>query len=320
MTDTNKGGVRRGRSPSFPFINLKVAVTRLKELEAKFGRHPVPVTKAGLAWNMKEGSSQAYQTLAALKSFGFIDYSGIGPGRDATLTDDARTYLRAQQDEIKNGIIREAALKPKEIAKYWEVWLTDPPIEAVRLDQLILKANYTDEGAKTFLKVYDETIAYAGLTQSDKPDEDDSDNIFRVGDAVNWEIQGQIQWREPWKVVEVATHDDGEQYLKVEGSGSDAGQSGWIPMKQAIQQEAVSLEPTGGSRTFTPPPMHAIDDNMPSKGVRREVFALDEGDVVLIYPDQMSKDSYDDLEGYLKLFLKKARRRAGMSEPTLDEE
>lgn len=44
--------------------------------------------------------------------------------------------------------------------------------------------------------------------------------------------------------------------------------------------------------------------------MRREIFALDEGDVILTFPDNLSADSYEDLEAYLQLFLRKARRRA----------
>ena len=76
--------------------------------------------------------------------------------------------MRAQQEHIKKDIIRKAALAPKEIAKYWAEWKTDPPLDEVRLDELGLKANYTKDGATAFLKVYDDTIAYAGLSDSDK--------------------------------------------------------------------------------------------------------------------------------------------------------
>ena len=172
-TKPDESGARRARSPSFPFIPLETAISRLEELEIKFRRHPVPVQKAGLGWKMKEDSSQAAQTLAALKSFGFLKYEGSRDARKALLTDDARTYLRAQQEQIKKDIVRKAALKPKEIAKYWAGWKADPPIDEVRLDDLVLNANYTQDGAKAFLKVYDDTIAYAGLSSSDKlPDEE----------------------------------------------------------------------------------------------------------------------------------------------------
>lgn len=43
-------------------------------------------------------------------------------------------------------------------------------------------------------------------------------------------------------------------------------------------------------------------------GARRTVFALDEGDVVITFPPNLSVDSVSDLEEYLKIFMKKARR------------
>ena len=51
-------------------------------------------------------------------------------------------------------------------------------------------------------------------------------------------------------------------------------------------------------------------ENKLFQGARKEVFALDEGDVVLTFPENISPDSYGDLEGYLNLFLKKAKRKA----------
>jgi len=47
-------------------------------------------------------------------------------------------------------------------------------------------------------------------------------------------------------------------------------------------------------------------------GVRKAVFALSEGDVMLSFPDDLSPESVTDLEDYLGIFLKKARREAGM--------
>ena len=46
------------------------------------------------------------------------------------------------------------------------------------------------------------------------------------------------------------------------------------------------------------------------RGMRREVFALDEGDVILTFPDSLSAASFHDLHGYLQLFVRKAQRRA----------
>ncbi len=167
----------RERSPSFPFIPIRVAVDRLIAFEQYFRRHPTPTNKAGLAWDMRKTSSQADQTLAAMRSYGFIGYEGTRASRVAKLTDEGRKFIRTQQDSVKKQILRQCALRPKIIRKYWATWGADRPHDAVALDQLY-DAGFSDVGAVKFLKIYDDTIAYAGLTDSDKIDienEDQSD-------------------------------------------------------------------------------------------------------------------------------------------------
>lgn len=174
----------RERSPSFPIISLKSAVERLEKFEATFGRHPAPYKKAGMAWGIKEGSSQANQILAALKAFGFLDYQGSGNERQAFISEMGRTYLRAQQDNIKKDVLRKAALKPKQFAKFWPDWKSDRPIDPVCLDELVLTHGFNDNAAPTFLRVYDETMAFAGLTDPDKITDDfdeDGDDIPEDG-------------------------------------------------------------------------------------------------------------------------------------------
>jgi len=158
----------RDRSPSFPFVPLQTAVARLEAFDKYFGRHPAPPAKAGLAWGMKEKSSQADQTLAALRSFGLIRYGGMGASREVSLTEEGRTYLRAEQESVKKQVLKQSALRPKTIRKFWAIWGADRPPDAVALDDLRLKHAFSDAGATNFLKVYDATIAYAGLSESDK--------------------------------------------------------------------------------------------------------------------------------------------------------
>ena len=55
------------------------------------------------------------------------------------------------------------------------------------------------------------------------------------------------------------------------------------------------------------------DDEEPEKaGVRKSRFALAEGDVVVTFPDNLSADSVEDLDGFWQVFIKKARREAGI--------
>lgn len=159
---------KRERSPSFPFIPLKTAIERLAALDAYSNRHPVPAKHSGAAWGYKGYTSQAMQTLAALKAFGLISYRGSGDSLEAVLSEDGRTYLRAQQESIKEEILKRVAIKPKALATYFSKWGTSRPNDAICLDELVLKGGFNATGAKTFLSVYDETISYAGLSNSDK--------------------------------------------------------------------------------------------------------------------------------------------------------
>ena len=161
---------KKDRSPSFPFIPLKVAVERLELLDKHFGRHPTPANLIGPAWGYKGLTSQADQTLAALRSYGFVTYEGVGTKRTISVSDDGRIYLRAQQENIKEAALRQAALRPRNIRRFWAEWGVDRPVDAVALDTLILNNGFGDNGARAFLRVYDETVAFAKLSPSDKAD------------------------------------------------------------------------------------------------------------------------------------------------------
>lgn len=187
MNDELTARAPRERSPSFPVVSLKVAVERLKDFDNKFGRHPARYPRAGLAWGMEEGSSQANRYLAALKSFGLVEYKGSGTNRTVEVSEAGRRYLLAQQPSIKEEIIRSAALKPKAIAKFWPSWQADRPPDEVCLDELRLTHGFTKASAPQFLKVYDETISFAGLTSHDKvgvvEDDDDEDEPHEETDV-----------------------------------------------------------------------------------------------------------------------------------------
>lgn len=49
---------------------------------------------------------------------------------------------------------------------------------------------------------------------------------------------------------------------------------------------------------------------VPPAGTRREVVTLDEGDVVITFPEALSAESFADLKDHLDLFIKKMQRRA----------
>src|SRR5437868_1490345 len=130
---------KRDRSPNFPCVPLKTAVDRLIAFDKYFGRHAAPLGKVGLAWGQKENSDQAGQILSALRYYGLVDYQGSPPGRQAIISESGRTYLRAQQETTKQAVLRQAALRPRMIRKFWASWGTDRPPDPVSLEELTLR-------------------------------------------------------------------------------------------------------------------------------------------------------------------------------------
>lgn len=297
------------RSPSFPFISLPNALARLAALEEKFGRHPTPANKIGLAWGMKEASSQAAQTVAALKSFGMVQYDGGGPGRLTIITEDGRNYLRAQQESVKLAIVRRLALTPKVIASYWQDWGRKRPIDEVALDELVLKAAFTQSAAETFLRVYDETIAYAGLTDSDKDADADGDTDgvetppapeLTVGDWVSVEAGGQVVF-DKTRIREISG-----DWVFVEAS-----QTGSKMADVTLLEKGAQIDQQPPTLPFAPKA-----DERGSLGDELDRFTVDEGVVKITFPTGMSADSVGELEQFFQLFIKKAKRRAGAEKPS----
>jgi hypothetical protein len=155
---------KRDRSPAFPQIPLGEAVERLTAFEKYFGRHPASLDKAGLAWGIK----QFGDILASLRYFGFIEYAGGSNSRHIVITEVGRNLLRAQQESVKQQILKTAALKPKEMSKFWAIWGADRPPDPVCIDQLVMGNGFSDRGAPLFLRSYDATIAFARLARTDK--------------------------------------------------------------------------------------------------------------------------------------------------------
>jgi hypothetical protein len=167
MTDDADAAGPRDRSPGYPIVSLEMALQRLAEFEAHFKRSGARAEKVGDAWGIT-AKPYAGRIVAALRYYGLLDYQGSGTDRQVIVSDEGRKYLRAQQEDTKREVIREAALRPKAIAKFWSKWGVDHPADAARLDELVINNGFSEAGARQFLKVYDATISYAKLSDSDK--------------------------------------------------------------------------------------------------------------------------------------------------------
>jgi len=157
---------QRDRSPAYPVVALETALAKLAEFEAHYKRTPARPEKVGDAWNINT-KAYADRIAAALRYFGLLEYQGSGKDRSIVVSETGRKYLRAQQEELKRQIVKELALRPRQIANHWNNWRADRPADAACLDAL-MDEGFSEGGARDFLKVYDATITYAKLSDSDK--------------------------------------------------------------------------------------------------------------------------------------------------------
>ena len=232
MTDATETAAQRDRSPAFPVVSLEAAVGKLTEFEAHFKRTAARPDKVGEAWNIKT-KAYADRIAAALRYFGLLEYQGSGKERSVVLSEDGRKYLRAQQEELKQQIMKAAALRPKQIAKHWNEWGADRPADAACLDAL-MDQGFSEGGARDFLKVYDATITYAKLSDSDKADltvEDEAEEEVGTGEIAPLvasrnppppptpPLQGKVRIMEGERVV-FTEETDPANYVKLVASGA----------------------------------------------------------------------------------------------------
>lgn len=160
----------RERSPSFPFISLPRAVERLREMSDAHKKSHARLPVVGATWGYAPKSSGLLQTVAALKAYGLIDDVGSGQDRKVQITDLGWRILHDARPGSKDAAIREAALKPRLIAEYAQQWADERPSDAHCMSELQLDRGFSEAAANTFLKVFDNTIDYAGLQKSDMND------------------------------------------------------------------------------------------------------------------------------------------------------
>ncbi len=80
------------------------------------------------------------------------------------------------------------------------------------------------------------------------------------------------------------------------------------PEKSPVAPEKQDVAQHGPKPSSTRP--KGEDMIPPPAGMRKAVFALAEGDVTLTFPEGLSAESVEDLEGYIEILLRKVRRDA----------
>lgn len=165
---TDNGGPKRDRGPSFPFIALDKAVDRTRQLYLKAKRFEVRVADAAADWGYGAKSSGAFQTIAALLAFGLIEDSGSGDARKIKVSEMGLRILEDNRPGVNAALMAEAALKPKLIAEFAELWKDGRPDDAHAISDLKFDHGFTAESAPRFLRIFDDTIRFTKAPGLDK--------------------------------------------------------------------------------------------------------------------------------------------------------
>lgn len=300
------------RSPSYPSMSLEEATEAVGKIEAQYRGSAVDRENAAKLLGYSGLSGPANKSLAALASYGLVERAGKGMMR---VTSRARSILHADSDSSKARELREAALEPKLFQELKERFqdVRVPPLDGVvtHLNREGFNPKAVAPAAKAFVTTmqFIESLEdgsgnlgdHEEVTGSEGPAEGYSFSGASVGDFVQWESNGALQFEMPRRVRWVA---ESGAWLAVEGSEES------IPTSQIILEERPSVPATPQK---APPPEDAnrdVHQQPVKKGHRKAVFPVSEGDVTFVFPENMTLDGIEELEAYLAVFLKKEKRNA----------
>lgn len=323
MSEKEVPSGERPRSPSFPYVDLKEAVSRARKIYDQDGKGETSKPALASHWGFKSpGSSSFLRTLAALGAFGLI--SGK-KGRYRLTPSGLRILLDSNPDSPdRKEAIQKAALSPKAYKELFTEIDGHLPSDVTLRTKLLLDRGFTEASVDKFIGGFKKTLTYAGLLKDgtidsvgeggedgsepeDASPEGASRPKLRVGDLVQWESQGVLQF--PRAVTVLGFTEDGE-WVFVEGSETGLPVSQLTLVESAKKEppmpETATLKPPASPHTpVTPPPLNPFSQ-MP--GFKQDVFTLNSGDVTLRWPSSLTEEEFEDLSAWLDLMQKKVKR------------
>ncbi|QYX56511.1 hypothetical protein K1T73_15915 [Roseovarius sp. SCSIO 43702] len=233
------------RSPAYPSMSLEDAVMAVGKIEAQYRGSPVDREDGAKLLGYSGSTGPANKALAALASFGLVERAGKGMMR---VTGRARAILHPESESDKARNLKEAALEPKLFREIMERFdgVDLPPMEGVvtYLNREGFNPSAVGPAAKAFINTMNFVQSLGaseshGETQDDdaeseSPDEETTFGGASVGDMIQWESQGVLQFEMPRRVRWVSPEGD---WLAVEGS--DTG----IPMSQVTVERTATPTP-----------------------------------------------------------------------------
>lgn len=168
MPDVESHKSKRGRSPSYPGIDLEAAIARAQTLYDRERRNASPMSAITAHWGYGSPTTgPAAVTYAALKKFGLLEESGKGQARMGKLTDLALDIILNPDAAARLAAIQTAALSPPIHAELWAKHKEDGlPSDGALRYELVRNRGFTENGASEFIREFRDTIAFAQLASA----------------------------------------------------------------------------------------------------------------------------------------------------------
>lgn len=298
------------RSIAYPFIPLETAISRAAQFWQQERKNAAPISAAASHWGFGEKSSGGRQTVAALIQYGLMNDEGSKEGRLVRLTDGGIDLAILPPDDAKRQpLIQTAARAPKiysELLSKWEELPSDTTLKYF----LLKEKNFNPNSVDGFIKDFRKTVSFAKLSKPDTmPATDETPPppppppAVKVGDVVQWTSGGVDQLPTPRTVTKIT--DDGE-FAYVDGPHTASA----LPIKEltVMNNAQNSGQPQVDIPSVASPAAAVAAFVVRKAGTKQDVFSLDEGQVVLQWPDGMSKNSFDDFKDWIDLQLRKIGR------------
>jgi hypothetical protein len=308
-----KKKAQEGRSPSFPFVDLKKALERADTFRQVEGKHLVPVASAKKAWNLGDETAAGRRTVAALTQFGLFHDEGFGEARKVKLSEMALNILLDKQPQSaeRDELIRRAALTPPIHKELWGKWQNELPSDATIETYLVRDRGFSSNGALDVIAEYKNTLAFAKLSQSDNMSavnnniqEDDGDlkPKVEVGDLVNVVRSGALVFPKPVRVLKIQDNE-GQLWVWTDGAAS------WTEM------ETVELVAKNNETGRNPPPPPLDETNRShheaKDGWQEERLLDDDGEEIFIsYKGKPSSSRYSFIRDYLDFKIQRLKPKA----------
>jgi hypothetical protein len=242
--------VARAQSPGYPNMSLPKALAAVKKIHDADRRNPIDrlVAAKHIGYGGLSGASD--KAIASLAHFGLIEKTGKGEIRISSLAVD---ILHPNSVEDRRKALLDAAFSPQIFADLRERF--GEHVSEGALESYLKRENFLDRAIGPVVQSYLETCRYleqekAFESGGAKPFEasesltkdGDVSAVFggaKVGDLVQWEINGTLQMERPMRVRLVS--EDG-QWVAVDGSETG------IPMNQVLVEESAAALPKAPPR------------------------------------------------------------------------